>query len=219
MRFTTVHLTAAFAALALALCAASAAARDLGKVGPTYPIAEPDLLEEIQIVLKQKEATGELARLQDEAQRRAIDRIQSPTPVAGLARTTKARTHYFDPSITIQENITDGRGNVIVAAGTRNNPLNTVTMTRQMFFFDGRDPDQVRFARAKLDELGGRLKPILVAGSYMDLMKSWQVQVFYDQDGALVRRLGISQVPALVAQDGKRLRVDELVPPTSRGVQ
>ena len=196
-----------------------AAGADLGSVGPSYPIAEPDLLAEIQAVLKRKEASGELALLQREAQQRAVRGIESPKPVAGLARTTKARTHYFDPSITIDEAITDGQGKVIVPAGTRHNPLDTVSLTRQMLFFDARDPDQVRLARAKLDELGARLKPILVAGSYMDLMKAWQVPVFYDQDGALVRRLGIAQVPALVAQEGKRLRVDELLPEISKGPQ
>ena len=112
----------------------------------------------------------------------------------------------------MEEAITDGQGHVIVAAGTRHNPLDVVTLTRQMLFFDARDPDQVRLARAKLDELGGRLKLILTGGSYMELMKRWQVQVYYDQGGLLVKRLGIAQVPALVAQDGKRLRVDEMVP-------
>jgi len=33
---------------------------------------------------------------------------------------------------------------------------------------------------------------------------------YYDQQGVLTRRLGIAQVPALVSQEGKRLRVDEL---------
>lgn len=208
------HAVAALALTCLGLLAASASARDLGRVGPTYPIVEPDLLQDIQALLKQKEASGELASLQKEAQRRATQSIHSPKPIAGVSRTVRARTHYFDPSITVVDAITDGQGQVIVPAGTVHNPLDTVTLTRQLLFFDARDPDQVRMAKRKLDELGGRLKPILTGGSYMDLMKAWQVPVFYDQDGVLVKRLGIAQVPALVAQDGRRLRVDEVtVPP------
>jgi conjugal transfer pilus assembly protein TraW len=42
-------------------------------------------------------------------------------------------------------------------------------------------------------------------------MRRWQRPVFYDQQGLLVRRLGIRQVPALVTQDGRRLRIDELL--------
>lgn len=55
------------------------------------------------------------------------------------------------------------------------------------------------------------MKPILVGGSYLDLMKAWNRQVFYDQEGALVRKLGITAVPAIVSQEGNRLRIDEVV--------
>jgi conjugal transfer pilus assembly protein TraW len=43
-------------------------------------------------------------------------------------------------------------------------------------------------------------------------MRAWKRPVFYDQGGTLIRRLGIRQVPAVVSQDGKRLRVDEVRP-------
>ena len=56
----------------------------------------------------------------------------------------------------------------------------------------------------------GKVKPILTGGSYLDLMKAWQLPVYYDQLGLLTQRLGIRQVPALVSQEGKRLRIDEL---------
>jgi conjugal transfer pilus assembly protein TraW len=49
-----------------------------------------------------------------------------------------------------------------------------------------------------------------VAGSYLALMQRWQVLVYYDQQGALTRKLGITHVPALVSQEGKQLRIDEL---------
>ena len=53
-------------------------------------------------------------------------------------------------------------------------------------------------------------RSILVGGSYLDLMKSWRMPVYFDQQGLLTRRLGITQVPALVSQEGLRLRIDEL---------
>ena len=59
----------------------------------------------------------------------------------------------------------------------------------------------------------GKLKPILTGGSYLDLMKAWQRPVYFDQQGTLIRRFGIRQLPALVSQDGRRLRVDELALP------
>ena len=80
-----------------------------------------------------------------------------------------------------------------------------------MLFFDARDARQVRQARRLIDAHDGRVKPILVGGSYLELMKSWRVPVYYDQNGALTRQLGIARVPALVSQEGLRLRIDELV--------
>jgi len=43
-------------------------------------------------------------------------------------------------------------------------------------------------------------------------MQRWGTPVYYDQQGALTRRLGITQVPALVSQEGAQLRIDELAP-------
>ncbi len=77
-------------------------------------------------------------------------------------------------------------------------------------FFDARDSRQVRRARELMAHYQGKVKPILTGGSYLDLMKSWRVPVYYDQQGMLTRRLGITQVPALVSQEGKRLRIDEM---------
>jgi len=65
-------------------------------------------------------------------------------------------------------------------------------------------------ARVLIARYGGRVKPILVGGSYVGLMKSWGTPVFYDQEGTLVRKLGISAVPAIVSQEGLRLRIDEV---------
>jgi conjugal transfer pilus assembly protein TraW len=42
-------------------------------------------------------------------------------------------------------------------------------------------------------------------------MRAWRTPVYYDQQGVLTRRLGIQQVPALVSQEGLRLRIDEMV--------
>jgi len=85
-----------------------------------------------------------------------------------------------------------------------------VSLSRHLLFFDARDARQVNRARELIQRYRGQVKAILTAGSYLDLMKAWRTPVYYDQQGVLTRRLGIAQVPALVSQEGKRLRVDEL---------
>ncbi len=192
-------------------CSVPAQSRDLGQLGPVYPIKEPDLLAHITATLKAKQESGELAQLADAIKARAIDKIKHPHPIENVSRTTQARTRYFDPSITVDSNVVGAKGKILIAAGTRKNPLDTVSMTRQLLFFDARDTAQVRYAKTMIDRLGQGIKPILVGGSYLDLMASWRTAVFYDQKGALVTKLGIEDVPALVYQEGKRLRIDEVV--------
>jgi len=196
--------------LGLMLGAADARAMDLGVIGPTYEISEPHLLQMIEQRLRAKERSGELGRLEAEARKRGIATVKNPPSVTGLRPTDTMRTFYFDPSFTLDRNIFGPQGELLFAAGTRKNPLEVVSLSRHLLFFDARDPRQVGRARQLIALYQGRVKPILVGGSYLDLMQSWHVPVYYDQQGLLTRRLGITQVPALVSQDGLRLRIDEL---------
>ena len=197
--------------LGLMLGAADGArAMDLGVIGPTYEISEPHLLQMIEQRLRAKEHSGELGSLEAEARKRGIATVKNPPPVTGLRATDAVRTFYFDPSFTLDRNLLGPQGELLFAAGTRKNPLEVVSLSRHLLFFDARDPRQVGRARQLIALYQGRVKPILVGGSYLDLMQSWHVPVYYDQQGLLTRRLGITQVPALVSQEGLRLRIDEL---------
>ncbi len=195
---------------ALLIVGGRAGAVDLGTIGPTYEIAEPHLLAFIEQRLREKERNGELQRLAEAARARGIDTVRQPPPVEGVRTTERPRTFYVDPSFTLDRNITDPQGRLMFAAGTRKNPLEVVSLSRHLLFFDARDPRQVKHARELSGRYAGRIKPILTGGSYLDLMKAWRVPVYYDQAGTLTRRFGIRQVPALVSQDGLRLRIDEL---------
>jgi conjugal transfer pilus assembly protein TraW len=195
----------------LALALSSATATDLGRIGPTYPIGEPHLLDDIQRRLQEKERRGELKQLEEAARARGVKAVTDPAPVPGLQATTAARTFYYDPTLVLDRNILDDQGRVLFPAETRKNPLEIVALSKRLLFFDARDPRQVQQARRLIEAHGGRVKPILVGGSYLDLMKAWRVRVYYDQNGTLTRQLGIAQVPALVSQEGLRLRIDELV--------
>lgn len=197
--------------IAAATCwALGAQATNLGTIGPTYPVAEKNLLDVIMARLRAKEASGELKRHEQEARDRAAYAVNNPRPVDGLLRAQAARTFYFDPTFTLQSNVVDGAGAILFPAGTRKNPLEVVSLSKHLLFFDARDPGQVARARELIEHYQGKVKPILVGGSYLDLMKRWNKPVFYDQDGTLVRKFGIAAVPAIVSQEGQRLRIDEV---------
>jgi conjugal transfer pilus assembly protein TraW len=198
-------------AIAAALLSVTTHAEDLGVVGPVYPIAEPNLLEVIIAKLREADTSGRLAMLQQNAQTNVTRAIEQPAPIANVTKTSKARSFYYDPSIVVPYAITDADGKVIVAPGTKVNPLDTVSLSKQLLFIDARDAWQVGRAKAILEERQGKVKLILTGGSYLDLMRRWKRPVFYDQQGQLTEKLGIRHVPALVSQEGKRLRIDEIL--------
>jgi conjugal transfer pilus assembly protein TraW len=198
-------------AVLASLLAAAARADSLGAIGPTYPIAEQSLLDVIMARLREKERTGELKKYEELARTRATRTVLSPTPVPGLRRVDAARTFYFDPTFTLDRNVFDDTGSLLFPAGSRANPLDVIALSKHLLFFDARDPRQVARATELIEIYQGKVKPILVGGSYIDLMKAWGTPVYYDQDGILVRKLGITAVPAIVSQEGTRLRIDEVV--------
>ena len=196
--------------VAMTCLAALANAQDLGVIGPVYPIAEPSLLEVILSKLRDEQASGRLAKLQRDAQASATRAVEQPQALTTVKKARTARSFYYDPSIVVPYAVTDAEGRIIVAPGTKVNPLDTVSLSKHILFFDGRDPQQLRRARTLLDQHRGKVKLILTGGSYLDLMRRWKVPVFFDQQGLLTEKLRIQHVPALVYQEGKRLRIDEL---------
>jgi conjugal transfer pilus assembly protein TraW len=189
----------------------TALAQETMRLGPTYPITEVDFLKSIEAKLRAKEKTGELAKMQAEAVRRNEAAIMNPKPIEGITKTSFARSFYWDPSIIITSDVKLPDGTVLAKAGSRLNPLDTTSMSKALFFFDERDTAQTAMAKRLHAERNGAVKLVLTGGSFVRLMRSWGQQVYFDQGGVLTAKFGITQVPALVAQDGKRLRIDEMM--------
>lgn len=196
----------------LVLASGFVQALDAGRYGTVYAIREPDLLEEIKRTVQAKVDSGDWARLQADAQKRATDQLTTPRPVDGVSVTTARRSWLHDPSIVLADDVRDSGGRVVIAAGTRVNPLEVVALPQPLLFFDGRDARQVSAAQRVIKKQGGLVTPILVAGSWQHLGKAWQRQVYFDQQGRMVHQLGIQAVPALVTQEAVALRVEEFVP-------
>lgn len=197
-------------ALALAVWVGHAAADDLGVVGSTYDIAERDLLELMQSKLKRMEQTGELAKYQEDYKKRVIGSIEHPQPLKGLEATDTANTHYYDTSIVTDKDIVDAAGRILYPRGTRVNPLDYIGWNSNLLFVDGRDEKQLEFSKKIIASSDKPVKLVLVAGEPLSLMRKWKSVVYFDQGGKLTKRFAITQVPAIVRQEGRRLRIDEL---------
>ena len=184
----------------------TASAKDLGVRGTTWPVAEPDLLAQIEARLLEMERSGALARLEEEARANARRKLEEPDPLPGIAPAREQRSRLWDPAITVARDIRAADGALIAAAGRRVNPLERVALARDLLFVDGRREAEVAWALAH----DRPAKIVLLAGRPLDLMRRHARPFFFDQGGHLAARLGLRFTPSLVEQAGTRLRITEV---------
>lgn len=184
-------------------------ARDYGQTGQAFPVIEPDLLATIETRLKRAEASGELARTNEMFAKRAEAKVRRPTPVSGISPAKEARTWDFDPTVRVEHDIRDQKGNLIAAAGQRINPLDFVPIRQALVFVDGDNPEQMAWAMSRFTDLNAKI--IFVKGSPIEAMTSRKRRFYFDQEGKLTSKFGIEHTPAVVRQTGRVMRVSEEV--------
>ena len=200
--------TILFGALCAAtLSAAPAVGKDYGQVGTVFPVIETDLLRVIEQKLGMLQSSGQIDAMNQAFRKRAEAKIQRPTPVPGIERASAPRSWLFDPSIVIDHDIRDQKGNLIAPRGRRVNPLDFIVVRTPLVFIDGDDPAQLAWALRRYDD---RAKLIMVAGAPLEAMTAHQRRFYFDQDGRLTTRFGIHAVPATVVQEGHAMRVSEI---------
>lgn len=185
-------------------------ARDFGVMGQTFPITEPDILSTIEAKLHNLEQSGGIAKLQEQLKAKAAERVRRPLPVAGLSPATSPRRWTHDPSIVVEADIRDHKGNLIARAGQRVNPLEFISLRQDLVFLDGDDADQLAWAVKRYPQ-ALRAKIIFVSGSPFDRMKDHGRRFYFDQKGQLTAKFGIRHTPAVVSASGKVLSVEEFV--------
>lgn len=203
------------ARMMLGLCVllpTAAVAKDYGQQGAVFPVIETDMLAMIEAKLMAAKASGKMAQMQRQFASDTEKRVRRPVPVTGITRTSAQRTWAYDPAITVGQDIRDAAGRLIIARGTRVNPLDHVTMHERLVFIDGDDPAQVHWAIGTTTALDAKI--VLTSGAPLALMDATRRRLFFDQMGVLTTKFGIRHVPAVVAQAGKVLRVTELVTPS-----
>lgn len=186
-------------------------AKNLGVYGKTFAIEEPDLLQVIETKLSQAKESGKLKTLQDTWQQQAQQSVERPAPVHGIHHTEKARTFFYDPSVIVPEDLKDHQGRIFQKSGTRINPLKIRPFTQILLFLDGDDKKQLQWALRQTSAHKNKMLLILVNGTPFQLMEQTKQRFYFDQQGQLVKQLGIQQVPARVMQVDMRLKIEEVV--------
>lgn len=198
-----------FASALLFIGAAPGQARDYGQTGQAFPVIESDLLSTIEGRLRRADATGELARTNAMFAKRVEAKVRRPDPVAGISPAVAAREWDFDPTVRLERDIRDQKGNLIATAGQSINPLDFVRVRQALVFIDGDNADQIAWATGRYTDLNAKI--IFVSGSPIEQMTARKRRFFFDQDGKLTSRFGIEHVPAIVRQAGRIMRITEQV--------
>lgn len=196
--------TAAVVALFLAT-PALATVKDLGTVGRTYPVVEPDGMAEIQQTSERmKEFQGEML----------AERIKNyqPANLHPLPRATADRTFLVDMTYTLDRDLADSDGKVIYPKGYTFNPLDYITLPGGLVIIDGDDPAQVKWFKASPFCKNHQARLLLANGQAAALTKTLQRPVFYLTDD-IARRLHLAAVPSVVVQKGGKVQVMEFFVP------
>lgn len=189
------------------LCIAQLAnAESLGTYGRAYPIKERDAIDAMKDAVRKKLANGGQEQMIKGAQDRYLASLRNVTTPRGITPARATATRLVDLTETVKETITDGRGNVVVAAGTKINPLAVKPLTKKVFFIDAKDERQLHLVK---QQASPNDKVILLGGSAFTANKFLKRTVYLDIPG-LHKRMQVRKLPSVVSQQGQMLKVQEI---------
>jgi len=191
---------AALIVLLIAVTPARAAVvHDLGIVGKTYPVQEPDIVAEIrQKAAKIKDNTLLLHQI----------KTYQPASLHTLPRAAAGRTFLVDMSYTLDRDLVDADGRIIYPRGYTFNPLDYISFSGGLVVIDGQDASQVKWFRASPYFENHRARLLLSDGHATELIETLQRPVFYLTDD-IAGRLKLQAVPSVVIQKEGKLLVRE----------
>ena len=203
------------------VCVVSATglAEDLGSKAPGFAI-DQDGRDQLKAIARQKVEQGAFEAYKKEFIKRNLDAIKNPAPL-GIKTAYGQRTELKEARYVMPADVKDQNGRIVARRGTVIEPLKISPLQGGLLFIDGRDEAQIQYALRAYR--AAPLKIILVAGSAFDLRVRFKdliingsktVPFYFDQRAMILRqlnslyRIDINSVPALLTQEGGKLRLD-----------
>jgi conjugal transfer pilus assembly protein TraW len=181
-------------------------AHDLGRIGPTWPIAEPDLAQ----VLRSR---AERLDLPGRAQA-ALARFWRQVPAVTLPPATTDRIRRIRPIARTSNDLLDDRGRLLLPARSELNPLDHLPLTARILVIDAQDTSELAWARQNRADSRATIH-LIVNPDRQGGWKAWQAL----QDGLgapaflldrhLADRLGVEATPSLIEAAGLELVISE----------
>jgi len=190
-----------------------------GTQGQTYPIAEPDLVEELQ---------RRMASIDWDAQKeKAVQGYwQRHGDFLDLPETRTESVRRFDPSIRVTQDIKLPNGNLLARAGDLLNPQQIMPLSKAVVFFDATRPGQVAKALAIGKAFEAKGKPAVYLASRIDAGRGWDhLKELYGSFGgpvyllskAVAGRFHVERLPSVLEGAGEKLAIREVLPGPATG--
>jgi conjugal transfer pilus assembly protein TraW len=181
---------------------------NLGTVGETYPVLEPDVIAELRQEAAKREARDKLPHsLQMQS--------YQPANLHVLPRATANRSFLVDMNYTLDQDLLDAEGKALYPKGFTFNPLDYLSFSGGLVVVDGADPLQIDWFKKTpyADNKGARL--LLSNGSAFELIRQLKRPVFY-LTSDIAERLQLTAVPSIVVQKENKMLVKEIVIPRDK---
>ncbi len=182
---------------------ARASGKDLGVHGRLYEIREEDMLSYV----RRKTGEIDLQAFRESMERKLKESYARHSLVSlDVPSAAKERVRYVDPSVNVQNPLYDHTGKMIFPAGAVN-PLDHVSLSKNILVLR---EYQVEKALEKTGGAAGKLILLLTDGDVREASLRAN-QAVCKATPFMLRRLGVERVPSLVEQEGRKLKVREMV--------
>jgi conjugal transfer pilus assembly protein TraW len=177
-----------------------ASGKNLGSIGRTYPIVEPDLVEEIKAAIDYEQ----LAKVMAEQRRN-----YQAKDIHALPTARRDRTFFVDMTYTLDHDIPGENGQIIYPRGLTWNPLDYVSLPNPLVVINSEDAKQVEWFLKSPYNKNRQIKLLISGGFAAPLMKQLDRPVFY-LTKTIADRLQLAAAPCVITQNGKKMMVQEV---------
>ena len=182
------------------LPASPAYGKNLGTIGMTYPIVEPDLVEEIKASIDYEK----LAKVMEEHRQN-----YQAKDIYALPTVKRDRTFFVDMTYTLDHDIANENGEIMYPRGLTWNPLDYVSLPGGLVVINSEDRKQVEWFLKSPYNKNRQIKLLISAGFAAPLIKQLDRPVFY-LTKTIADRLQLAAAPCVITQNGKKMMVQEI---------
>ena len=181
---------------------------NLGTVGETYPVLEPDVVAELRQEAAKHDANEKLPLS-------LLMQSYQPANLHALPSATANRSFLVDMNYTLDQDLLDGEGKALYPKGYTFNPLDYLSFSGGLVVIDGDDPLQIDWFKKTPYADNHRARLLLSNGSAFELIRQLKRPVFY-LTSDIAKRLRLTAVPSIVVQQENKMLVKEVVIPRDK---